>query len=332
MLSIVVPVYNVKEYVEKCLNSLYTQKLTDYEVIVVDDGSTDGSGELIDTYCKGKANFYVYHKENGGLMSAWVFGVGKTKGDYIGFVDSDDYIAEDMFFKMYDKAIQYDSDMVMCDYMMVETEKIIGNSKSFLVAPGFYQQGDMSKIREQALPNPRKKNVSMARWNKIFRRELLLDNLKYCECLSKTFEDRYIVPACLFSAGSFYYIDSPLYYYVRRKGSNSGMHKQELLSDIKRMYDVQRQALEDKGLMERYRDLYEKAYMDYIRQYIARNILNVKGFRSKYQSAKQLLHDELTKRRMNVYGHLLVGKIGLCMRTAFIMRMPIILVLGSYLV
>ncbi|MBP5622347.1 MAG: glycosyltransferase family 2 protein, partial [Thermoguttaceae bacterium] len=75
LLSIIVPVYNVKDYVIKCLESIYRQTLQDYEVIVVDDGSTDGSGELVDEYCRDKEQFHVFHKPNGGLMSAWMKGV-----------------------------------------------------------------------------------------------------------------------------------------------------------------------------------------------------------------------------------------------------------------
>ncbi len=329
MISVIVPVYNVKDYVEKCLNSLKNQTLKGIEVIVVDDGSTDGSGELVDSFCADLDNFHVYHKENGGLMSAWMYGVEKSHGDYIGFVDSDDYVAENMYELMYGTALENHADIVMCDYQIINNGKLVEGKGASLLREGLYEKDDMNIIRGYSLPSPGKFNISMARWNKIFKREMFLENMKYCECLSKTFEDRYIVPACLFSATSFYYIPQGLNFYIIREGSNSGMYKKQLLEDVQRMYGIQGQMLEDKGLMDEYRELYEKAYIDYVHLYIGRNIVNVKKFADKYESAKKLLKDELSRERLKKYGHLLPGKVGTCLRAAYKLRCPFILALGS---
>lgn len=101
MISVVVPVYNTKEYLERCVKSLLAQTYTDMEIILVDDGSTDGSGEICDRFAAGEQRIRVFHKENGGSSSARNLGIDNAKGDYIGFVDSDDYVDADMYERLY---------------------------------------------------------------------------------------------------------------------------------------------------------------------------------------------------------------------------------------
>lgn len=330
--SIIVPVYNVKEYLVKCLDSIAKQTLDDYEVIIVDDGSTDGSGDMIDSYCASKDKFKVFHKENGGLMSAWTFGVSKSTGDYLGFVDSDDYVSKDMFSLLYEKATDYDADIIMCDRFDVINDKVIEpDYKTINLQEGLYDGEGIETIRKMVFPLKGIQELTKARWNKLFKRELLISNLKYCECLSKTFEDRYITPACVFSAKSFYYLKKPLYYYIHRGGSNSGMYKPDLLNQIKRMYFVQEQALMDKGIMESYRDNWEYVFMDYIRQYVNRNIKNVAGFGNKLKSAKMMLMDELVNERLRKYGKDDKTKLGKVVYISYKFHAPILLAIASYM-
>lgn len=101
MISVIVPVYNTKEYLERCVNSLLMQTYSDMEIILVDDGSTDGSGELCDGFADREQRIRVFHKENGGSSSARNLGLDNAKGDYIGFVDSDDYVDADMYERLY---------------------------------------------------------------------------------------------------------------------------------------------------------------------------------------------------------------------------------------
>ena len=115
--SVIVPVYNVEEYLERCLDSLVNQTLKDIEIIIVNDGSTDGSKEIIQKYLNKYKNIVYLEKENGGLSSARNYGIPYAKGEYIGFVDSDDYVELTMYEKMYNKAIEEKSDMVECDFI-----------------------------------------------------------------------------------------------------------------------------------------------------------------------------------------------------------------------
>ncbi|MBR4316077.1 MAG: glycosyltransferase, partial [Alphaproteobacteria bacterium] len=119
-ISIIVPVYNVQKYLDKCLKSIISQTLTDIEIILVDDGSTDSSGLICDKYAKKDKRIKVVHQKNARQGAARNAGIKLATGDYIGFVDSDDYITSDMFEKLYKKAYIYDADIVMCDYANVK--------------------------------------------------------------------------------------------------------------------------------------------------------------------------------------------------------------------
>ena len=104
LISIIVPVYNIEEYLPRCIESILKQTYTNLELILVDDGSTDKSGKICDNYAKLDARVRVHHKENGGSSSARNAGILLAKGQYVGFVDSDDYIEVDMYKRMVDAA------------------------------------------------------------------------------------------------------------------------------------------------------------------------------------------------------------------------------------
>lgn len=113
-ISIIVPIYNVEKYIEKCIQSILNQTFSDFELILVNDGSTDSCGEICDKYKKLDDRIIVIHKVNGGLSSARNAGIDIARGEYIGFIDSDDYIHEKMYEILYNNAITYNSDIVIC--------------------------------------------------------------------------------------------------------------------------------------------------------------------------------------------------------------------------
>jgi glycosyltransferase involved in cell wall biosynthesis len=116
-LSIIVPVYNVERYLNKCLDSILNQTFKDFELILVNDGSRDKSGEICDRYEKVDKRIKVIHKDNGGLSSARNAGLNIAEGDYIAFVDSDDFIHYRMYEILINTAIKKKSDITMCKYM-----------------------------------------------------------------------------------------------------------------------------------------------------------------------------------------------------------------------
>lgn len=109
-ISIIVPVYKVEPYLRKCVDSILAQTFTDFEVILVDDGSPDNSGKICDEYASKDSRVRVIHKKNGGLSSARNAGIDVARGKYLGFVDSDDYIEKDMYELLYDNIVKEQAD------------------------------------------------------------------------------------------------------------------------------------------------------------------------------------------------------------------------------
>lgn len=114
-ISVIIPVYNAEKYLEKCVNSLLKQTYGDLEIILIDDGSKDGSGALMDGYAEKDERVTVVHKENGGVSSARNLGLQKARGEYIAFIDADDYVANDYFEVLYSEALSSGADIVCCD-------------------------------------------------------------------------------------------------------------------------------------------------------------------------------------------------------------------------
>lgn len=124
LVSVIVPVYNVEQYIEKCVDSLISQTLPNIEIILVDDGSTDKSAEISDAYAKEHSNIKVIHKENGGLGSARNAGMKVANGKYIGFVDSDDYVSERMYKTLLDLVVDNDADCAYCEFTRFWNNKV----------------------------------------------------------------------------------------------------------------------------------------------------------------------------------------------------------------
>ena len=130
--SIIVPVYNVEKYLRKCLNSLVNQTLTDIEVILVNDGSKDKSQEIINEFKeKYPEKIKAFETVNGGAAKARNYALEHVTGEYIGFVDSDDYVEEDMYEKLYNKAIEENAEIVCCNYYRVQEEVNKFSAKKF---------------------------------------------------------------------------------------------------------------------------------------------------------------------------------------------------------
>lgn len=124
LISIIVPVYNAAPYLSTCIESILNQTLTDIEILLIDDGSTDSSGAICDVYAAKDKRINVVHKKNGGVSSARNAGLAIATGEYIGWVDADDYIEPDMFEYLYNLAINYKADIAECGYASVAGEKV----------------------------------------------------------------------------------------------------------------------------------------------------------------------------------------------------------------
>jgi glycosyltransferase involved in cell wall biosynthesis len=201
--SVIVPVYKVEEYIDKCLDSLVHQTLKEIEIIVVNDGSPDNSEKIIKNYEKKYKNIKYFIKENGGLSDARNYGLKKAKGEYIAFLDSDDYVSFDMYEKMYLKAKEKDYDMVVCDINYIYPNKILR------VDCGI--NNDTYDIKGTYL------NIHPAAWNKIFKSDLFKNEIYFKKGV--WFEDVEFIYRMLPYIKSIGVIHEPFNQYVQRSGS-----------------------------------------------------------------------------------------------------------------
>lgn len=200
--SVIVPVYNVEEYLEKCLESLVNQTLKDIEIIIINDGSPDNSQEIIDKYQKKYKNIKAYLKENGGLSDARNYGIKNANGEYLSFVDSDDYIDTTMLEKMYKLAKKENLDLVVCNTINIDDT---GNS---IEINSNYNYSD-DTIKNYLLSPP----MACIR---IYKKELF-KNIKFKKGIY--YEDLELTPKLVKYTKKIGFIDEGLYYYYQRIGS-----------------------------------------------------------------------------------------------------------------
>ncbi|MFS0861488.1 glycosyltransferase family 2 protein [Fredinandcohnia sp. 179-A 10B2 NHS] len=285
-LSIIVPVYNLESYLPKCVESILSQSFSYFEVILVNDGSTDKSGELCDEYAKLDSRVRVIHKENGGIGSSRNAGLEIAKGEYIGFVDNDDYINKYMFEELYKNAIEFSSDIVVCDYLSVEEEQSVDKEKfSFNYSvQNFSNKGALHFIYENM-----DKDTFIYPWNKLYKRSLF-DDIKYEH--GNIYDDETVAHKLLYKSNKVTYIQSELYYYVQRKGSQ--INSPFSTKKFGRVYAL-------KGREEFFRnknelELHQKALKHYMEvffwyYYVAKS--NLKGIDKELRKLKQTLDNSL---------------------------------------
>ena len=171
--SVIIPVYNVEKYINRCLKSILSQRYNDLEIILIDNGSTDRSGSICDIYANEDANISVYHIENHGVGSARNFGLSKARGEFIYFVDSDDYLVGNLFAEFEDK-LTPDLDLLVFSYYNSFEQEMTEKNRTKKILPynGSYDKYDFSKIFKELFLSDMLYTV----WNKIYRREFLLEN------------------------------------------------------------------------------------------------------------------------------------------------------------
>ena len=207
-LSIIVPVYKVEEYLGECVDSLLSQTIDDYEIILVDDGSPDNSGKIADEYAAVNPDMIrVLHIDNGGQGRARNFALDIAKGDFVGFVDSDDWVTHDMYEKMYTRAAETGADVVVCDFM----ERFADGRESML--PASLQDNWLGSAGSSC--------------NKIFRRSLV-GELRFPVGL--WYEDFYFSAVMLLRSKHTEFIAEPLYIY--RRGQESTMHNNNAAKNL----------------------------------------------------------------------------------------------------
>lgn len=211
LISVIVPVYNVKKYLEQCVYSIVSQTYDELEILLIDDGSTDGSDKLCDEIKKIDKRIYVYHKENGGLSDARNFGIERSKGDFYAFIDSDDALHKDFFRILIQTQEKYDADIVGCDmslYQSVEELPQLFDMEYVSSEKVFDSKGALS---EYFLPSG-KRIIYHGLCMKIYNRELFR-NVRFD--VGRLHEDLYITYRLLDMASKVAYVDAPYYFYFQ---------------------------------------------------------------------------------------------------------------------
>lgn len=210
LISIIVPIYNSEKYLKKCVNSIINQTYKDLEIILVDDGSSDACPKICDEFAELDNRIVVLHKKNEGVSAARNSGLDIAKGEYIGFVDSDDYIAPDMYEMLLTRILKENSDMACCNYLQVDE-----NCKSF--------PNQQLPLKDECLNAQEAMQYFIlygayyvAPWNKLYKKNIY-QTLRFP--VGKRYEDLRIIHDIVFKCNRISHINKAPYYYVRRSES-----------------------------------------------------------------------------------------------------------------
>lgn len=219
--SIIVPVYNVEKYLRKCIDSLINQTLNDIEIICINDGSTDKSLKILKEYKNKDSRIILFNQENSGQSVARNRGIEIAKGEYLGFVDPDDWIDLDYYEKLYNAASTNDTDIAVGGIIRVtgiKKKKFLNFEKETLT--------DNTKLKFELCDVPEKSYI----WNKIYKTQKLKEiNLKFEE--GRIFEDCIFTPQALFFLGKMVTVPNTYYYYLRRNNSTVKQRSQKANAD-----------------------------------------------------------------------------------------------------
>ena len=245
LVSVIVPVYNKKEYLEQCIDSILTQTYKRLELILVDDASSDGSGEICDSYAERDDRVQVSHRENGGPTAACVAGMAAASGGYYMFVDSDDYVEQEMVSEMADRLKGAPGEIVCCGYVMEKqrgTERV-GSG----VEPGIY---DGDRLREQikaALIGVEKKVIPLSRCMKLCEKSLFEGNETFYDYSLRFGDDANLMyPALLASSRVVVMKDAFYYHYRYVAGSLAHSYDAGLLAGVERLMEILKRTAEEK--------------------------------------------------------------------------------------
>lgn len=229
-ISIIVPVYNVEKYLDRCVQSILNQTYSDFELILVDDGSPDRCPELCDDWEKKDSRIKVVHKENGGLSSARNAGLDASSAPFVSFVDSDDWLAADIYEVAMELQHEYCADMVA--FSMKKTFDDVENADELQMNPEVFVMPGKDWIPRlyQDLPSP-----GVIACNKIFKRELF-QHIRFTE--GRIYEDTLILPKLLYAANCCVVTTHIGYFYYQANGS-SIMHEKFSLKTLDKDYAFQ---------------------------------------------------------------------------------------------
>ena len=247
--SLILPVYNVAQYLDECVQSILRQDFKDYEVILVDDGSTDESSAMCDEYQAAHADIRVLHKANGGLSSARNAGLELARGKYIWWIDSDDYIEDGALSCLHEACEKNRPDIVKMNYSCVSDMKVRRISN---LAPGLYNQAEVrSAVLEKAMCTAGR--FTLSAWSHVYRRAFLIEHKLLFVSERIVGSEDYLFNLCaLLRAESVAALEQSLYVYRRREQSLSNCYRRNLPEQYHVLYQQLRAYYQDAGLLGEY--------------------------------------------------------------------------------
>lgn len=284
--SVIVPVYGVEKYILKCMDSLVNQTLKDIEIIVVNDGTKDKSIDLIKDNYKDK-RIKIHNRENGGVAKARNFGVTKAVGEYLFFVDSDDFLKKEAIEVLYKKAKNKNCDLVICDYYKYYGDK---NYEVVSLVKHYDCHNPASVVT--AMPGP---------VCKLMRRSFYLNyNISFME--NNAFEDNAIMPLVCALAKNYYYVQKPLYYYVQRDGSSLNKnYYDKRWEDIFESLDNLLSKFLEYNLFSKYRQELEYIYIEYLLHAANLRFIDYKEGLVNIKKVSKVMKEKFPRWRNNIY-------------------------------
>ncbi len=222
IVSIIVPVYNVSKYIEKCVDSILKQTFCDFELLLIDDGSTDNSSYICDLYAKKDNRVVVVHKKNGGLSSARNRGLDIAKGDYVSFVDSDDYIEPNFIESLLDELMKKSSDLIVCNFSILDL-----NNNSLIETPSIID-GDVDEEGYWKLSACTRYGLTVVVWNKLYKKTIF-EHLRFKDGVFH--EDQEIIHKIISKCDKITFINKKLYNYIKRPQSITNKKTQQMFFD-----------------------------------------------------------------------------------------------------
>lgn len=208
LISIIVPIYNVEQYLDRCIESICAQSYKNLEIILVDDGSLDHCPEICDIWARKDSRICVIHKQNGGLSDARNVGITCAKGEYIAFVDSDDWIEKDLYQKMWSQLHKNNAQIAAC--------KIVKVSETYSEEQKIYSKQKIFTCKEALQTLLKGQDFCAVAWNKLYRREVIGD-IRFP--VGRLHEDEFFTYRVMANAAKLVLVPEAKYYYRQRMGS-----------------------------------------------------------------------------------------------------------------
>lgn len=287
--SVIVPMYNVESYITQCLDSLKQQTLASMEVILVDDGCTDGTVSIVKSYLERyPERFQLIQKENGGLSDARNTGIPYAKGEYLAFLDSDDFVEPTFYEKMANKMDEG------YDVVVTDIEYYYENPEKRYVLKGL-SPWHTDSIQKKALLSP------LFAWNKLYRREVFVEDEMLRFPLHSWYEDIPVTTLVFARAKRIGYVPETLVHYRQREGSIMSAKKDDRMYQIFPILMQMRDRFEKLGLLEQYQEEIEYLFIEHLRLYGMFRFIRSEDWEDLYDKSEEIMKQFYPNWKQNKY-------------------------------